>query len=289
MRSLIQKIQDEKKEAEIAKAHKEALQMEDRLKCFYGNNQGTSHRIASEVENGSIQIGETMLVTYWDGKPKPVFGRKKQARGKIRDIQYNLDPTQDKVEGYVVLKTSIFRKERIPLSSIETAEYKPEVREAQEKNSSKKRKQKEKAWKQKRKQEDYLFGCANGYNHILNHITLHHKDLLKMRTAESIINEICRDNGWIYVEACGRGSRTGRGYGNLRCAGALDSKGRIVAGIKMYESLDDCLGTDPKFFPGCGEVYPTISSIANISDDNLRRFIAGFYARLYSDELVKKK
>jgi len=267
MKSLIQKLQEDKQKVEIARAREEALQMEERLKYFLRLNQEVKQGLISEVENSFIVPGETMLIAYWDGKP--VFGKRKQARGKIVDIQYN-------GKEQIVLRTGFLRRKKIYLDSVESAEYKPEIREAQEREE-----------KKHKAKEDCMFRLANSFENI----NISYEHLLEMKTAERIIYKICRDNDWEYIQAFRRGMQTGSRYGDLRCAGAFDSRGNFVGGIKMYESMDECQEINPEIFTQHyrGTFYPTLSSIISIRNEDLRKFIGGFYAELYGDKLKNTK
>ena len=287
MTSLIQKMQDDKQEKEVAKAHEEALRMNYIWDSFYQSNKKARDALVSGAEGGQMTPGETMLVTYYRGKP--VFGKRKTARGKIADIQYNED-------GRIILKTGIFKKNHIPFSMIENAEYKPEIREAKEKEDKKIGEERDKLRQKKQAKESHLFGMANSASGI--HLFLKKSGhFLEMGVAAEIINEICKHEGWEYIGTFGRGHSTGSGYGTLQCAGAFDGR-RLIGGIGIYQEMSSCSSTLPKVvsdvyrFYGdreIDEVHPDVSSIVRIRDENLRKFIAGLYAGLYGDKVGERE
>lgn len=283
MKSLIQKLQGKKLDIEIENAHKEALQIEDKLKYFFGANSETRHRIFSEIENDSIKNGETILVTYWDGKP--VFGKKMQARGKIKDVQYDLNPAQDKVDGYFVLNTGIFRSKKIPFDSIESAEYKPEIREKKEREELK---------RQKKENREYQLECRRREAHNAKVLNYAFRDNISLALPQDISTRDYLDlledirsvgGGFNYniSSANCRGPRTGLGYGNFEAI-AVENGSKVIFAVGLHEG--DYFVRNPgvrAYVPTarfqeriCNPSFPW-AGISRLEDKDARIFLSNLY------------
>jgi len=292
MKSLTKKIQDDERRKEMAGAHTEALKLNERFDLFCDLNKRTRDFLISGVEGGSIIPGECMFVKYKVGSP--AYGVRKFARGKIVDIAYNGD-------GEVVLRTGFLglRRKHIPLEDLRAVEYQPEIKEAEIKKQKEKREveyrvnkkgrvEKSRAYNRAKKMGQRLFDYVNDWTGRKTELGLSvYRQPLKISTARAIIENICKNNNWEYVNTHGRGPMTGLGCGDIYCAGAFNSGGALVGGIGIYDYIEHP-NVVSSFRSGFRQVTPSLSCLSSIENSDLRKFISGFYAGLYGDKIGGK-